>query len=402
MDSIIRTIQGKTESLLKSEAKSWLDSSSAGVEKANVYLVPTLVGLLNKRIHSREEARETLALFEEEDMKKEWADQPDTLLDLFRRGDGAIPEKIKTIYQFIVQDEHPLVIRQLSSTGDINPQHLDKVLAFLSAITAAQVLRTLETESQKGRKLLSILKEDSEYIKIQTPSKLLELIKEEEVTEAAEAPPEDDQEESLDRPRAPLRPLLFFSLLFIGSLSILYWIKSPEMDNLAPMIQWHPAEPEQLPDQKIWQIAPGSSLTLEQGDPLNAFVSYFLQAKTLDSVRNFRLKAVSANPEDSLMPTYYRETLAHIKRLQQAQPHPAFHLSVTFTPGENGRITQALVDHVRAEIFRQLPVLAEGAPYAFVIQINKPQAPLRNRITPLPDQTEVRWSLSLDPNAFTR
>jgi len=400
MESIIRTVQKKTESLLKKEAKSWLDSAPSGVEKAHVYLVPTLVGLLKKRITSREKAREALAFFEEEDMKKEWAENPETLLDLFRRGDGAIPEKIKTVYEFILQEERSLVTQQLNSTGDINSQHLDKVLSFLSAITAAQVLKSLESESQKGRKLLSLLKEEAEYIKIQTPSKLLEIMREEESETAPPEPTDQEEDKSLSSPKVPIKPLIIYSLLFLGCLAFLYWIKSPEMDNLSPMIQWHPAEAQQLPDQKIWQIGPGTSLTLDQGDPLNSFVSYFLQAKTLDSLKNFRLKAVSSNPRDSLLPSYYHETLEHLLHLQQAQPSPPFHLSITLTPGKEALISKDLIHHLRTKIFQQLPMLANGAPYAFLIQINKPQPPLRNRSTQEGDQVEVRWSLSMDPKHF--
>ncbi len=403
MDSIIRTVQNKTETLLKNEAKSWLDSHPGGVEKASVYLVPTLVGLLSKRVNSREKSRETIAFFEEENMEKEWADQPEILLELFRRGDGAIPEKVKTVYQFIVAEEHPLVIRQLSSTGDLNPQHLDKVLAFLSAITAAQILKSLESESQKGRKLLSILKEESEYIKIQTPSKLLELIKEDEA--AAEVPKdtsERDKDEPLDRPRAPLRPLLIYSFLLIASLAVLYWIKSPELGDLSPMVQWNASEEKQLPDQKIWQIGRSTSLTLDQKDPLNDFVSYFLQAKTLDSLRNFRLKAVGAMRSDSLLPDYYRQTLVHLQQLQKAQPHPPFHLSITLTPGENAVISQEMVDHLKTDIFNQLPVLEEGSPYSFLIKINKPQIAIRNRNATDPKEIKVEWSLSLDPKSFSQ
>lgn len=401
MDSIIRTVQNKTESLLKNEAKSWLDSHPGGVEKASVYLVPTLVGLLSKRIKTREKARETLAFFEEEDMEQEWADQPDILLELFRRGDGAIPEKVKTVYQFIVAEEHPLVIRQLSSTGDLNPQHLDKVLAFLSAITAAQILKQMASESQKGRKLLSILKDEAEYIKIQTPSKLLELMKEEEeAKENVKETQDRKKEEVIERPRAPLRPLLIYSLILVASLAVLYWIKSPEMDDLSPMVQWNASEEEQLPDQKIWQIGRSTSLTLDQEDPLNGFVSYFLQAKTLDTLRNFRLKAVNARRTDSLLPDYYRETLSNLQQLQKAQPHPPFHLSITLTPGEEAVISRDLVDHLKTEIFSQLPVLAEGSPYAFLIEINKPQTAIRNRKATNPDEIKVEWSLSLDPKAF--
>ncbi len=401
MDSIIRTIQEKTGSLLKKEAKNWLDSHPAGVEKANVYLVPTLVGLLNKRINSREEAREAIALFEEENMQKEWAESPDSLLDLFRRGDGAIPEKVKNVYQFILQDERPLVTQQLSSTGDINPSHLDRVLAFLCAIIAAQILRSLETESQKGRKLLSILRGEEEYIKIQTPSKLHELIKEEEKPEPSpDALDATDGEQQNKPPKTRIRSIIIFLFLFIGSVSVLYWIKSPQMNNLSPMIQWHPAKQKQMPDQKIWQIAPNTSLTLKQDDPLNSFVSYFLQSKPLDTIKKFRLKAVSSNPEDSLVPAYYMKTIKHLKTLQQAHPSPPFHLSITLTPNENSAVSGPLIDHLRAVIFEQLPFMAQGSPYAFMLQINKPKLPLGNRTTTLPDQTEVQWILSLDPRNF--
>lgn len=403
MDSIIRTVQSKTETLLKNEAKSWLDSHPSGVEKASVYLVPTLVGLLSKRINSREESREAIAFFEEENMEIEWADQPDILLELFRRGDGAIPEKVKTVYQFIVAEEHPLVIRQLSSTGDLNPQHLDKVLAFLSAITAAQVLKTLASESQKGRKLLSILKEEAEYIKIQTPSKLLQLIKEEEGdAELTKDTSERDKEEPLERPSAPLRALLIYSFLMIASLAVLYWIKSPEMDELSRMVQWNANEEKQLPDQKIWQIGRSIELTLDQEDPLNDFVCYFLQAKNLDTLRNFHLNAVSAVRKDSLLPEYYKETLEHLQLLQKAQPHPPFHLSISLTPGENAIISQEMVDHLKSTIFNYIPVLEEGSPYSFLIKINKPQIAIRNRNATDPKKIKVEWSLSLDRQAFSQ
>ena len=397
MDDIIRKVQNKTGPLIKKEAKSWLDSTPAGLEKANVYLAPTLVGLLNKRIANREEARNTIAFFEEEEMKKEWADKPEILFDLFRRGDGAIPEKIKTIYQFILNDEHPLVLKQLGTTGDINPSHLDKVLSFLCAIIAAQILKNLETESQKGLKLLSTLHAEEEYIKIQTPSKLLELIQRKKEEHESEIEQESEEEEAkIEKKRLSGRTVLLYTLLLILSIGILYWIKSPEFEKLSPMIQWHPEEEKQLPDQKIWQINSSTTLTLKQDDPLNEFVTYFSGSQSLDSIRHFRLKAVKSETADTLIPPYYQEAITNLQLLKNSQPDRPFQLSIQLTPGTEAIESKKLVDHMRQRIFAQLPELADGAPYAFLIQINKPKKILNNR-SPDPNQTEVRWTLTLHP-----
>jgi hypothetical protein len=249
--------------------------------------------------------------------------------------------------------------------------------------------------------MLSLLQGEEEYIKIQTPSKLHELIKEEQAPESsADESKQTEAEEQEKAPKTPTRSILFLAFLFIGSIAILYWIKSPEMNNLSPMIQWHPAKQKEMPDQKIWQLAPTVSLTLKQDDPLNAFVSYFLQSRPLDSLKRFRLKAVGSNPEDSLVPAYYRQTIQHLKVLQQAHPSPPFHLSINLTPSETEVISEDDVDQLRSIVFKQLPFLSEGAPYAFMLQINKPKIPLANRTTTQPDQTEVYWTLSLDPKYF--
>jgi hypothetical protein len=395
MDDIIRNVQNKTGPLIKEEAKSWLDSTPAGIEKANVYLAPTLVGLLNKRVINREEARNTIAFFEEEEMKKEWADKPEILLDLFRRGDGAIPEKIKTVYQFMVDEDRPLVLKQLGTTGDINPSHLDKVLSFLCAIIAAQILKNLESESQKGSKLLSTLQAEEEYIKIQTPSKLLELIKRDEAAQESEIEEKSEEDEAeIEKKRLSGRTVLLYTLLLVLSIGTLYWIKSPEFENLSPMIQWHPEKEKQLPDQKIWQINSTTTLTLKQDDPLNEFVNYFSGTQSLDSMRKFQLKSVQAESADTLLPPYYQDALKNLKLLKDSHPDRPFQLSIALTPSAEAIVSQKLLNRMRQRIFAQLPELADGAPYSFLIQINKPKKLLNNR-SPDPSQVEVQWTLTL-------
>lgn len=295
----------------------------------------------------------------------------------------------------MVDEDRPLVLKQLGTTGDINPSHLDKVLSFLCAIIAAQILKNLESESQKGSKLLSTLQAEEEYIKIQTPSKLLELIKRDEAAQESEIEEKSEEDEAeIEKKRLSGRTVLLYTLLLVLSIGTLYWIKSPEFENLSPMIQWHPEKEKQLPDQKIWQINSTTTLTLKQDDPLNEFVNYFSGTQSLDSMRKFQLKSVQAESADTLLPPYYQDALKNLKLLKDSHPDRPFQLSIALTPSAEAIVSQKLLNRMRQRIFAQLPELADGAPYSFLIQINKPKKLLNNR-SPDPSQVEVQWTLTL-------
>jgi hypothetical protein len=329
-----------------------------------------------------------------------WAEQPEELLKVFLKGDGAIPEKVNSIYQFILGDQKQLVINQLSSTGDLDEVHIDRVLAFLSGIIAAQILHQLQFESQKGRKFIAILQEEEERVKIQTPSKLLELITRAKSEDRKSASKEDEgiQESSgSESPTAPYQPisrLLLYVALFFISLAALYWIKSPELESLSPMIQWHPEEQEHLPDQKIWHLGTNSTLTLEDNDPLNNFIENYLNASRRDSIRQFTLKRTMVTPQDSLLPGYYRTVLNQLEKLHQAQPSPPYHLKVNITPGENAVVSTETVEYLRQKINSSLPFLSHIESYSFVIQIYKPMEARKTRLNPNQD-TEVYWTLRI-------
>ncbi len=401
MDGIIRTVEKRTHSLLKAHAEDWLDSTQNTMEKAGQYLVPTLIGLLSNKVNSREDARNTIDLFERNHIKLKWAEQPEELLEVFLKGDGAIPEKVNSIYQFILGDQKHLVINQLSSTGDLDEVHIDRVLAFLSGIIAAEILHQIQFESQKGRKFLTLMHDEEERVKIQTPSKLLELItraksreRKSESKKEQEGDPDSSDSESPTAPYHPIPRLLMYTALFFISLGVLYWVKSPELESLSPMIQWHPEDREHLPDQKIWHLGANSTITLKDNDPFNDFIENYLNASQKDSVRQFALKRTLVSPQDSLLPDYYKKVLNQLHKLYESQPSPPYHLKVNITPGENAIVSEETVEFLRQQINSTLPFLSQEKSFSFVIQIYKPLEARKTRINPNQD-TEVYWTLRI-------
>lgn len=332
MKRLLEQVDSRTESVIKKHCKEWLSCEVTALEKAFPYLPPTLMALLAVKAPNEGKAGELLDFLEENDFDGKWAQKPEELLNLWMSDSNEVVPKVDRAYEYIMSEHKSTTLEQLESTGDLEMWQLKRLLPFLSAILLSSLAEWVSEEQADGKKLLTFLKGHYEEIKRATPSKLMEILKQQpDFWEKEKEKPE--KEEVVEEKEVPLpsfrRVLPFIVGIFVLAIAI-FWLNTPDLSSAADLIPWNKKAEEQsqtqTPNPRIWHLDESTTLQLEGDDPFNKLVER-VSGISPDSNRQFYLEKISW--KDTVLPTYYLNTIEHLKTLHSAYPNKKFHINIS-------------------------------------------------------------------------
>lgn len=327
MEHLLKQVEDRTESVIKKHCDDWLSCEVTTLEKAFPYLPPTLMALLVAKSSDKEKAADVLEFLQKNEFDGKWAQKPEDLLHEWKKEDKEVVPKVERAYEFIMDEYHQMALEQLQSTGDLKLWQLKRLLPYLSAILMSTLAEWVSEEQADQDELLSFLKDHYEEIKRATPSKLMEILKQDSAFGEKERE-EDEEEEEKEKISLPSYQRMWPYLVGIVGLSIIIlWLNSPDLSEASEFIPWKRSKEkvEEVSNPRLWLLDQGISLQLKGDDPMNKFVERLVGVAP-DSNRQFFLKNVSW--KDTLLPSYYVETINHLKTLHSAYPKKHFHINI--------------------------------------------------------------------------